>query len=344
MISQQLEQQKEYVAYKEVQLTKNDTVLKQTEKELQKCQQEIDEYETRVEGMSNLLKKKNEDEKSMIMTLKLLQKKIEKLQKQNDEGNKDKNKLINQMNKRNEELLRQKDANDILRTTLGKGEVEYNKRIDDIRLLKSEVKSLSVQKNLLMKNLSEINDIRGEVLKYEQKLNRERLKCRALEDMLIKPTNVHRWRILKNTDPPAYEMAAKVKILQKRLLEQCTRVFDKDLQVQEMQTRYEKLKDEFIKLPGRDIFKEMNDIKRTLLKKDDKMRSLSGELIISQQTTKECMFDLERTKKDLNEFKNKYYELKRVVTKINLKNQNTSALAKPDSTPTSYSKFLDMTI
>ncbi|KAL4090850.1 hypothetical protein QTP88_025616 [Uroleucon formosanum] len=344
MISQQLEQQKEYVAYKEVQLTKNDTVLKQTEKELQKCQQEIDEYETRVEGMSNLLKKKNEDEKSMIMTLKLLQKKIEKLQKQNDEGNKDKNKLINQMNKRNEELLRQKDANDILRTTLGKGEVEYNKRIDDIRLLKSEVKSLSVQKNLLMKNLSEINDIRGEVLKYEQKLNRERLKCRALEDMLIKPTNVHRWRILKNTDPPAYEMAAKVKILQKRLLEQCTRVFDKDLEVQELQTRYEKLKDEFIKLPGRDIFKEMNDIKRTLLKKDDKMRSLSGELIISQQTTKECMFDLERTKKDLNEFKNKYYELKRVMTKINLKNQNTTTLIKPDSTPTSYNKFLDMTI
>jgi hypothetical protein len=78
--------------------------------------------------------------------------------------------------------------------------------------------------------------------------------------------------IAQNTDPPAYEMIAKVKILQKRLLEQCTRVFDKDLQVQELQTRYEKLKDEFIKLPGRDIFKEMNDIKRTLLKKDDKMR------------------------------------------------------------------------
>jgi len=38
-----------------------------------------------MEEMSNLLKKKNEDEKSMIMTLKLLQKKIEKLQKQNDE-------------------------------------------------------------------------------------------------------------------------------------------------------------------------------------------------------------------------------------------------------------------
>lgn len=60
-------------------------VLKQTEKELQKRQQEIDEYETKMEGMLNVLKKKNADEKSMTTTLKLLQKKIEKLQKQNDE-------------------------------------------------------------------------------------------------------------------------------------------------------------------------------------------------------------------------------------------------------------------
>lgn len=55
----------------------------------------------------------------------------------------------------------------------------------------------SDQKNLLMKNFSEINDIRNEILKYEQKLNRERLKCRALEEMLLKPTNVHRWRLLR---------------------------------------------------------------------------------------------------------------------------------------------------
>lgn len=58
------------------------------------------------------------------------------------QASKDRNKLINQINSRNEELLKQKDANDILRTTLRKGEVEYNKKIDDIRLLKLEVKRL----------------------------------------------------------------------------------------------------------------------------------------------------------------------------------------------------------
>lgn len=35
---------------------------------------------------------------------------------------------------------------------------------------------------------------------------------------------------------------------------------------------------------------------------------------------------------------------KRVITKIKLKNQNTTVLSKPEATPMSYSKFLDMTI
>jgi len=64
----------------------------------------------------------------------------------------------------------------------------------------------SAQKNLLMENLSGENDIRNEVLKYEQKLNRERLKCRALEEMLLKPTNIHRWRLLKVICVPLFSI------------------------------------------------------------------------------------------------------------------------------------------
>lgn len=73
-------------------------------------------------------------------------------------------------------------------------------------------------------------------------------------------------------------MTVKVRILQKRLLEQCTKVFDKDLQVQEMQTRYEKLKDEFIKLPGIDTFEEVNNMKRTLMKKEENIKVTSVEI------------------------------------------------------------------
>lgn len=67
-------------------------------------------------------------------------------------------------------------------------------------------------------------------------------------------------------------MSAKVRILQKRLLEQCTRIFNKELQVNDIQSRYDKLKNEFVNLPSVDIFKEMNVIKRTLIIKDDKIK------------------------------------------------------------------------
>ncbi|XP_050424548.1 cilia- and flagella-associated protein 58-like [Adelges cooleyi] len=346
MAAQQLEQQKEYVAYKEIQLTKNDTTLKQTEKELQKCQQEIDEFENKIQEMTTTLIKKNDNEKSTCTTLRALQMKVEKLHKQNNQANADKSKLINQINIRNEELMKQKDANDVLRTTLGRGEAEYHKRIDDIRLLKIEVKRLSTQKRLLVKNISSVQDLRREVLKYEQKLNKERMKCRALEETLMKPTNVHPWRLLKNTDPPAYEMTVKVRILQKRLLEQCTKMFDKDLQVREIQARYENLKKEFVKLPGMDTFKEMNHIKRTLMNNDDKVKNLSGALIASEQTTAEYRFVMEQTKKELDEFKNKYYDLKRVLTKMKMKKQkiSTSAKSDPDRTRLDYNRFLDMAI
>lgn len=68
--------------------------------------------------------------------------------------------------------------------------------IGDLKMME-KCENSSAQKDLLSKNLSEVDNIRCDVLKYEQKLNRERLKCRALEETLLKPTNVHRWRLLK---------------------------------------------------------------------------------------------------------------------------------------------------
>ncbi|XP_050524509.1 cilia- and flagella-associated protein 58-like [Daktulosphaira vitifoliae] len=346
MVSQQLEQQKEYVAYKEMQLAKNDTKLKQTEKELQKCQQEINKFELKFDKMSELLKKKNEDAKSLSTTLKTQQKKLEKLQNQIEQVNSDKSNLINHINIRNEELIKQKDANDVLIITLGKGEAEYQNRIEDIKLLKSHVKRLSSQKRLLISHSSTVHDLRRKLLKYEQKLNKERMKCRALEETLMKPTNIHPWRLLKNTNPSAFKMTVKIRILQKRLLEQCTRIFDKELQVKDIQSKYDKLKNEFVNLPSVDIFKEMNNIKRTLIKKNEKIKNLSSALTASEQLIMEIKFDLEKTKQDLDEFKNKYYELKKIQEKFKEKVQKVQVSAKsnPERSLVNYNRYLHFSI
>jgi hypothetical protein len=42
-----------------------------------------------------------------------------------------------------------------------------------------------------------------------------RLKCRALEEELQNPMNIHRWRKLEGSDPELLDVLQKIQILQK---------------------------------------------------------------------------------------------------------------------------------
>ena len=56
---------------------------------------------------------------------------------------------------------------------------------------------------------------RREVYHTQRELLRERTRCKALEEELENPMNIHRWRKLEGSDPSAYEMIQKVQVGQK---------------------------------------------------------------------------------------------------------------------------------
>lgn len=95
------------------------------------------------------------------------------------------------------------------------GEAQYAQRVEDIRLLKIEIKRLRQEKNLLTKSINNMTDLRQEVFLLERDLTRERLKCRALEEELQHPLNIHRWRKLEGSDPEALDLLQKIQMLQK---------------------------------------------------------------------------------------------------------------------------------
>lgn len=97
------------------------------------------------------------------------------------------------------------------------GEKEYSQRIDDIRLLKTEIKRLRQEKSLLTKAVLNTTDLQLEVFNLERDLTRERLKCRALEEEVQNPLNIHRWRKLEGSDPSTMELIQKIQILQRYL-------------------------------------------------------------------------------------------------------------------------------
>lgn len=123
--------------------------------------------------------------------------------------------LGSQLVRRNDELSLLYEKIRILQTTLHRGEAQYEQRLEDIRLLKIEIKRLRQEKNLLTRQINNMTDLRQEVFHLERDLTRERLKCRALEDELASPMNIHRWRKLEGSDPEALEMLQKIQLLQK---------------------------------------------------------------------------------------------------------------------------------
>lgn len=60
--------------------------------------------------------------------------------------------------------------------------------------------------------------IRRELYHIQRELLRERTRCKALEEELENPMNIHRWRKLEGSDPSTYEMIQKIHTLQRRLI------------------------------------------------------------------------------------------------------------------------------
>jgi len=81
-----------------------------------------------------------------------------------------------------------------LNRTLQCGEIQYNQRLEDIRLLKFEVKKLRTEKMLLTKNIFNVSDLRQEIFHLNRNLAKEKLKVTALEEEIQTPLNIHRWR------------------------------------------------------------------------------------------------------------------------------------------------------
>ena len=65
---------------------------------------------------------------------------------------------------------------------------------------------------------------RRELYHIQRELLKERTRCKALEEELENPMNIHRWRKLEGSDPSTYEMIQKIHTLQRRLIQKTEEV------------------------------------------------------------------------------------------------------------------------
>ena len=85
------------------------------------------------------------------------------------------------MIRRNDELSLLYEKIKIQTSTLNKGEIQYRERLEDIRVLRLEIKKLRREKAMLQTETQNVENLRNEVFRLQRDILRERTRVKVLE-------------------------------------------------------------------------------------------------------------------------------------------------------------------
>lgn len=180
-----------------------------------KAQETIEEKKAEIEKLNHIIKDTTAEHE---LTKKEMQKTVN-----------ERDILGTQLIRRNDELALLYEKIKILQTTLAKGEIQYQERLEDIKLLKFCIGDLKCELRIVKNQAAQIGDLRKECLALQAQLMTEKLQVKALSEELENPLNFHRWRKLSGTDPETWELLQKIQTLQKRLIKKTEEVVEKDV-------------------------------------------------------------------------------------------------------------------
>ncbi|CAB3985257.1 Hypothetical predicted protein [Paramuricea clavata] len=224
IMNHQIDQLKEEITAKESALVKEHLEHQRVEKEKDALKAELQRMKQEAAESKAYIEQQESEERKLLKIISEADQERMRQKKELDQVISERDILGTQLVRRNDELALLYEKIKIQQSTLNKGEIQYRQRLEDIRLLKLEIKKLRREKGILTKNVANIEDLRREVYHTQRELLRERTRCKALEEELENPMNIHRWRKLEGSDPSTYEMIQKIQTLQRRLIQKTEEV------------------------------------------------------------------------------------------------------------------------
>ncbi|XP_037943974.1 cilia- and flagella-associated protein 58-like [Teleopsis dalmanni] len=247
------------------------------------------DLQSELKNKENLLASVRQDLKEMkykneqyMKTITDDEKKFMRIKQNLEETRKEKNLVGLQMVRRNDEIILLKEKLDVLQLALDQGQSQYNQRVEDIRLLKTEITKLQTERECHKRALNSTADMREEIIRLNRLLNQERVKVRALMEDTKVPTAVHRWRILRGEDPEKFDLMQKVQVLQKRNLKQHVERGNIEKELYETKNMFDALKRSVEKLPASDVKRKLLDCKRVLERRTLMWKVCQSELSVCE--------------------------------------------------------------
>ncbi|XP_071243561.1 cilia- and flagella-associated protein 58 [Salvelinus alpinus] len=311
IMNHQIDQLREEINSKESALVKEHLEFQRVEKEKEALKAELQKMKQQAQETKQFIDNQEAEERKLLKIISDADAERLRQKKELDQVISERDILGTQLVRRNDELALLYEKIKIQQSMLNKGEIQYNQRVEDIRLLKMEIKKLRREKGILAKTVANVEDLRREVFHMQRELLKERTRCRALEEELENPMNVHRWRRLEASDPSTYELIQKIHSLQRRLITKSEEVVEKELLLQEKEKLYVELKHILSRQPGPEAAEQLQIYQQTLRQKTKQLKALSSELNMYESQTQEYKYEIERLAHELQNIKKKYLTQKR---------------------------------
>eukprot|EP00833_Pecoramyces_ruminatium_P010956 jgi/Orpsp1_1/1184988/evm.model.c7180000091861.1 len=319
ILNHQLEQLKEEVTIKE-------HAIVTSHFEISRLEKEKDNLKFQISRIQQLYEKSQEMAQSQILEQNQLRRVIIEADKEKLKQRKELESLVQQRDfldnfqkKLNDEIVLLYEKLKIQSSALSKGEMQYHDRIEDIRVLKLEIKKLRSEKALLQTETRNIAKLKAEVFYLQKEYLRETTKVKVLEEELESPMNVHRWRKLAAADPTSFELITKTQTLQKRLIAKTEEVVEKELLLQQTKKLYEEVKEMLRRAPGPEVLMNLRKFKEALRFKTREAKALASELNMYHSQINEYKLEIERLNNEIQDLKKKFYaKIQRLSRKNNV--------------------------
>jgi hypothetical protein len=214
------------------------------EKTYRETKRDLERYQDNLRITHGELKQVSHDSKIQKEELRENDARFIKMKGQMDKILRERDLIANQMFRKGDEngLLEQEVST--LKMSLDRGDSLYNQRLEDIRIMKNEIRNLRSQGNVLKRAIENTFDLRHETLQLHRKLNQERTRAKVLEEELLTPMNFHRWRKLGRRDPDRMSLLRKYQRFQKTSFRQMLKLSKAQETVKELQQKNSNLQKE----------------------------------------------------------------------------------------------------
>ncbi|NXR59664.1 CFA58 protein, partial [Rhadina sibilatrix] len=309
--TRQVDHLKEELKEKDVALEKAHVDFQQSENEKESLKTELLKMTKQAQETKAYIANKEAEEKNLLKIIAEADTERMKQKKEFDKVLSERHALGTQLIHRNDEVALLYEKVKIQQAILNRGESEYRHRMEDMRLLKLEIKKLRREKGILGKSVANVEELRWEFNHMQKELLKEQTRCKILEEELQKPLQVHRWRKLEASDPTTFELILKVQRLQKRLISKTGEVIEKEFLLQEKEKLYVELRHVLARQPGPEAAEQLQQYRNILREKTKQIKALSSELTMCEMQSKEYKREIERLNNELLEVKKKYLSQKR---------------------------------